>query len=133
MLEYIFFHEHPWRRFIVFAEELGLNPEARQGDEGWVVELPEDLDEALDERLEAFYDEMLDYNQDLVAETEGAEHVHLAGIDVTLGDGRRVQAGVDPKLMRRLLEAVSPEELGEFVNAIVDAVENPDERAFCQR
>ena len=36
-------------------------------------------------------------------------------------------------LMQRLLTAISPEELGELVNVIVDAVENPDERSFCQR
>ncbi|MCG7877625.1 MAG: hypothetical protein JAY75_10985 [Candidatus Thiodiazotropha taylori] len=54
-------------------------------------------------------------------------------MNVTLADGRIVQAVIDPKLMQRLLGAVSPRELGEFVDAIAAAVENPDERPLCQR
>ncbi|MBA1329914.1 hypothetical protein QQ73_01505, partial [Candidatus Endoriftia persephone str. Guaymas] len=61
------------------------------------------------------------------------QQVHTTGINVTLKDGRQVQAAIDPLLMNRLLEAVTPEELGVFVNAIVDAVEHPDERSLCQR
>ncbi len=72
-------------------------------------------------------------NESLVAEEEGQAHVHTAGVNVTLSDGRVVQAAVDPKLMQRLLAVISPEELGELVNAVADAVENPDERPFCQR
>ena len=133
MLEYIFFDERPWRRFIEYLESLGLEPEASSGEEGWLVALPEDLDDEVDDKIEAFYDQMLDVNESLVAEAEGQSHVHTAGINVTLADGRVVQAAVNPELMQRMLSVVSPQELGELVNTIVDAVENPDERPFCQR
>ena len=133
MLEYIFFDERPWRRFIDYLESQGLSPESSSGDEGWLVALPEDLDDSLDERIEAYYDQMLEMNEALVAEAEGQAHVHSAGVSVTLADGRVVQAAVDPKLMRRLLEVISPQELGELVDAVADAIENPDERPFCQR
>jgi hypothetical protein len=133
MLEYIFFDERPWRQFIDYLESLGLQPTSSSGDQGWLVALPEDLDDALDEKVEAYYDRMLEMNESLVAEAEGEAHVHTAGVNVTLADGRVVQAAIEPKLMQRLLAAVTPEELGELVNAIADAVENPDERPFCQR
>jgi hypothetical protein len=133
MLEYIFFDERPWRLFIDFLESLGLEPEASVGDEGWLVGLPEDLDDELDAKIEAYYDQMLEMNESLVAESEGESHLHTAGINLTLADGRVVQAALDPRLMQRLLTAISPEELGELVNVIVDAVENPDERPLCQR
>jgi hypothetical protein len=133
MLEYIFFDERPWRQFIDYLESLGLQPTYSSGDQGWLVALPEDLDDALDEKVEAYYDRMLEMNESLVAEAEGDAHVHTAGVNVTLADGRVVQAAIDPKLMQRLLAAVTPEELGDLVNAIADAVENPDERPFCQR
>ncbi len=133
MLEYIFFDERPWRRFIDYLESLQLEPQASSGDEGWLVGLPEDLDDELDAKIEAFYDRMLEMNESLVAEEEGQAHVYTAGVNVTLSDGRVVQAAVDPKLMQRLLAVISPEELGELVNAVADAVENPDERPFCQR
>jgi hypothetical protein len=133
LLEYIFFDERPWRHFIDFIKELGLEPETSRGDEGWLVALPEEIEDALNERIEAFYDEMLDYNESLVAEREGVAHRHLAGLSVSLSDGRTVLAPVDPGLMQRVLSVVTPQELGELVDAVVAAVENPDERSLCQR
>ncbi|MES9972247.1 MAG: hypothetical protein ABW092_19615 [Candidatus Thiodiazotropha sp.] len=133
MLEYILFDESSWHGFIDYLRQLGLEPEASVGEDGWLVALPEDLDEAMDAEIEAHYDLLLDKNEALVAEREGAAHRHVAGVDVALADGRVVQAAVDPKLMRRLLESVTPLELGEFVAAVVAAVENPDQRPFCQR
>ncbi|MCU7930828.1 MAG: hypothetical protein KZQ90_08510 [Candidatus Thiodiazotropha sp. (ex Codakia rugifera)] len=133
MLEYIFFDERPWQGFIDYLKKLGLKPLATSAEEGWLVALPEDLDDAMDEKIEAYYDKMLTLNEALIADQEGMDHLHRAGVNVTLADGRVVQAEIDPVLMQRLLEAVSPEELGEFVNAIADAVEHPDQRPFCQR
>ena len=53
--------------------------------------------------------------------------------DVTLKDGTISYADVDPKLLGRVMSAVSPEEFGEIVNAIANAVENPQPKAYCQR
>jgi hypothetical protein len=133
MLEYILFEEGSWREFIDYLQQLGLKPESSIEDEGWLVTLPEDLDEETDAKVEACYDRLLEGNEALVAQSEGEAHQHAAGVNVTLGDGRVVQAVIDPGLMQRLLDAVSPRELGQFVDAIVSAVENPDDRPFCQR
>ncbi|MET0029826.1 MAG: hypothetical protein ABW101_19505 [Candidatus Thiodiazotropha sp.] len=133
MLEYVFFHETPWRQFLEFVEQQGLSPQSSVDDGEWTVMLPEDLDEALDERIEAKYDQCLEMNESLVAEEEGMDHVHKAGINVTLKDGRVVQAAVDPKLINRILDVITIEELGELVNAVADAVENPNDRPLCQR
>ncbi|MEW7994809.1 MAG: hypothetical protein G8D66_01010 [gamma proteobacterium symbiont of Ctena orbiculata] len=133
MLEYILFDEHSWRRFIDYLRQLGLDPETSVAEEGWLIALPEDLDEALDVKIEAYYDQLLEGDEAAVAKREGEAHLHAASVNVTLADGRIVQAVIDPKLMQRLLGAVSPRELGEFVDAIAAAVENPDERPLCQR
>jgi hypothetical protein len=133
MLEYIFFDEQPWRQFLEFLENLDLNPNSTLSEGTWLVELPEDIEDELFERIEAFYDQMLDYNEELVIAAEGDAHIHTAGVNITLADGRTVQAAVDPKLMRCLLEAVTPEELGRFVDRIVEAVESPPEMGLCQR
>ena len=133
MLEYIFFDERPWRGFLEYLENLDLTPKSTLSEETWLVALPEDIEDELFERIEAFYDQMLDYNEELIAEAEGDAHVHAAGINITLSDGRIVQAAIDPKLMRRLLEAVTPEQLGEFVERVVDAVESPANSSLCQR
>ena len=133
MLEYILFDERAWREFIDYLRQLGLQPETSVEDEGWLVALPEDLDEEMDAKIEAYYDRLLETNEALVAQREGEAHCHVAGVNITLGDGRVVQAVVEPGLMQRLLSAVSPQELGEFVDSIVAVVENPDQRPLCQR
>ncbi|MES9939851.1 MAG: hypothetical protein ABW104_03145 [Candidatus Thiodiazotropha sp. 6PLUC2] len=133
MLEYIFFDERPWQEFIDYLRQLGLEVKSAVDEDGWLVYVSEELDDDMDAKIEARYDLLLEENESLVAEREGEDHVHTAGINVTLMDGRVVQAAIDPKLMNRLLEVVSTDELGEFVNAIAQAVENGDERTLCQR
>ncbi|MES9844934.1 MAG: hypothetical protein ABW131_09845 [Candidatus Sedimenticola sp. 6PFRAG5] len=133
MLEYIFFDERPWNRFTEFLQQKGLSPQAEHEEQGYMVRLPEDTDDELMDDIEDFYDEMLDMNQALFTEEEGEDHRHSAGVTVNLSDGRTVQAAVDPGLLNRILEVVSTEELGLLVNAIADAVENPDDRSICRR
>ena len=100
-----------------------------------MVRLPEDKDDDLMDAIEAFYDEMLDLNEALYIEDleEEGEHIHTAGVSVNLNDGRTVQAPIPPELLNRVLQVISTDELGRFINAIVDAVENPDERSVCRR
>ncbi|MES9991232.1 MAG: hypothetical protein ABW098_04725 [Candidatus Thiodiazotropha sp.] len=77
--------------------------------------------------------DFINYLKQLGLAPEGKAQHHVAGVNVTLRDGRVIQAVIDPGLMRRLLTVVSPQELGEFVDTIVAAVENPDDRPLCQR
>ncbi|MGD2082748.1 MAG: hypothetical protein PVF91_07270 [Chromatiales bacterium] len=133
MLEYIFFDERPWRRFSDFVREKGVEPECSSSDEGWLVAVSEDIDDALADELEGFYDRMMVMDEAIVAGSEGAEHVHTAGVTLTLGDGRTVLASVDPELLGKVMAALSAKEIGDFVAAIVDAVEHPDERPMCKR
>lgn len=134
MLEYIFFDERPWQQFINFLEEKGLQPLSASEDQGFMVRLPEDTDDSLMDDIETYYDEMLDMNEALfVEQADATEHVHTAGVSVNLNDGRSVQALVDPALLNRILDVLSTDELGRFINSIVDAVENPDERSVCRR
>ncbi|MEJ2620865.1 MAG: hypothetical protein P8163_11520 [Candidatus Thiodiazotropha sp.] len=133
MLEYIFFDQRPWQDFIDYVTRLGVPVESAQDDEEWLVYLPEELDDEIDEMVEARYEILLEMNERLIAEQQGEAHVETAGINVKLMDGRVVQAEVDPRLINRLLQVVSIEELGEFVSAIAQAVERGDERSLCQR
>jgi hypothetical protein len=134
MLEYIFFDERPWQLFIDYLMEKGLQPLSAQEDQGFMVRLPEETDDALMDDIEAYYDEMLDMNEALfIEQADPSEHQHAAGVSVNLSDGRVVQAMVDPTLLNRILDVLSTDELGQFINSIVDAVENPDERSVCRR
>ncbi len=134
MLEYVFFHAEPCRRFVRFLQENDLQPEVESDQETWEVRLPEALDETLLERVEVRYDELLAFNQQLADETAAGEgDYHAAGVVLNLASGETVYAQVDPELLARIMSVLTPREFGEVVNAIVDAVENPDSRTLCQR
>lgn len=133
MLEYAFFHPIPRDRFCDFLQGKGIEPEVEQEELSTNVLLPEDLDDGLMEAIEAYYDELLDMTEGLTAGQGDDEYIHNVGVTVNLRDGRSVLAAVEPALVNKLLAAISLEELGGFVNAVVDAVENPDLRPLCKR
>lgn len=135
MLEFVFFDPRPRDGFVRFAREQGVIPVLEQDDELLKVLLPEDLDDAVSEALEDCYDDMMSLNRTLFENEGGAEAkgFHEAGITVQLKDGRYTYAKVDPFLLGRIMEVLSPQEFNDVVNAIADAVENPDERSMCER
>lgn len=134
MLEYVFFHHQPCAQFTAFAQGLGLNPAVIEGDETLEVHLPEDLPEDQLDALEEQYELMLELNQQLYdADHAGEGELHNAGVVLNLQDGRTVYAQVDPRLLGRIMSVLTPQEFGDVVNAIIDAVENPDDRPLCKR
>ena len=136
MLQYVFFHEEPVRRFCSFLTELGLSPADENTGESWLVSLEEEkVDDVTADRIDAFYDEMFDLDQKLYDSgmQEDSENFGSAGVVVNLGDGTSVYADVPPDLLHRVMQVLTPRELGDLVNAIVDAVEKPDGRPLCKR
>ena len=105
-----------------------------------MVRLPEEIKDDVLENLEDYYDELLDLDKE-ITEQKLAENtpdstsdtLHTAGITIQLKDGRNVYANVNPELLNRVLQSISPDELNAIVNAITEAVENPDTRGLCQR
>ncbi len=134
MLEYIFFNRSPFDRFVAYVREQGVLPRPETNDDGWLVGIPEDLDDALAQRIEDYYDRMMDLDRELVeGGAEDASSYTGAGVTVNLSDGRVVYAQVDPLLLMKITECLDAGELSDFITAISDAVEHPDERTFCQR
>ncbi len=132
MLEYIFFDERPCEKFNDFLKERGLQPSLKTSHGEWVAALPEGLDDKLIEEIESYYDEMMEYNEALMS-ADDDKHVYAAAVEVRLADGRKIMASVRPELLKRVLGVLSFEELGEFVDDIASAVENPDDRPICRR
>jgi len=141
MLEYVFFHVEPCERFRTFLTEQGLAPQSRQGELEIVLALDEDaVDDDLADAIDACYDEMFEMDQRLYDQRlydqqllQGADGYSASGVVVHLKDGRSVYAGVRPDLLGKLAAALTPEEIGELVDAVVTAVEEPDERSLCRR
>ena len=129
MLEFIFFHKTPYSLFVDWLKEKGLEPESSAEDEVYQVYLPEDLNE-IEQKYEAF----MEMNEEILKqENADEEGYHIAGIAVHLRDGNVSYADIDPKLVGRVMGAITPEEFAIIVDAIVTAVENPQDRSYCQR
>jgi len=135
VLEYVFFDERPRDGFVRLVEKQGLKPLLKADDDLLYVLLPEEISDELSKLVEAHYDRMMTLNQTLFETESDPEAVgdHVAGITLQLQDGKNAYARVDPVLLARIMEVVTPEEFNSVVNAIVEAVENPDTRSPCQR
>ncbi len=133
MLEYVFFDERPSEQFTQFVKGLGLSPGYKvSGQDEYLVELPDTLDESVIEQVESHYEKMMGISEDLMAgEDEG--HYSAAAVQVSLADGSQIVASVEPILLQKVLRVLSYDELGTFVDAIAAAVEHPDSRPICKR
>ncbi len=135
MLEFVFFNAQPRARFADFLHSRGLAVTVNDDDQTYLVAIPEDIDDALLDEIEAYYDEMMAIDRELfegAADGDG-QGQHTAGVVLNLASGETVYAEVDPLLLGRIMEVLTPQEFGLVVNAIVDAVEHPDARPLCHR
>ena len=141
MLDFIFFHETPLKKFQGFLDgekipyENDTEFQASVEETGFTVSISDDYELDVIDKVENYYDEMMDLNAELISieaeEDEG--EIENAGISVNLADGSTVLADVDPNLIYKLSAALTPEEILELINAIASAVENPDNRPLCKR
>ena len=132
--EYMFFDEALRDRFMRFAAAHGIAGTMRKDEiAGFVVELPDGLDDALQDAIEAEYESIMD-EQMLLAESD-AELVshHVAGVTVTLADGTTRAIRIPPPIARRLFEHFTPEEVHEIATAIAQSVENPIDGPICRK
>jgi hypothetical protein len=135
MLEYVFFDERPRDQFVNFLQEKSVELKLEDDEDLLKVWISEDLGDDLDEAIEDFYDDMMALNQQLYEDENNEAEVgyNAAGIVLELNTGENVYAQVDPELLGRIMTVVTPDEFNTVVNAIVEAVENPDVRTPCQR
>lgn len=137
MIEYVLFDEKPLRLFVDWLQQPRVPHEVHCDEDGdrFEIALPEDLDEALQDAVDEHDDLCMDMNQDMAEQQARADNdgYHMAGVLVALKDRSVSYADVGPKLLGRVMSAISPAGFGEIVNAIVDAVENPQTQTYCQR
>lgn len=134
MLEYIFFNEITCQLFEKSATSSGITPVIICAEDSFTVRLNENLDEDLLQKLEDYYDELMDMDRTLAEQQEGStQDIHAAGINIRLKDGRYVYASVSPELLNKVMQSISTDELNTLVCAITEAVEDPDESSLCQR
>ena len=132
--EYMFFDEALRDRFMNFVAARGIASTVRKDEiAGFVVALPDGLDDALEEAIEAEYESIMD-EQMLLAESDEDLVSHaVAGVTVTLADGTTRPVRIPPPIARRLFEHFTPEEIHEIATAIAQSVENPIDGPLCRK
>lgn len=130
MFEYIFFDLNLRDRFIAALAKLEVDAQI-DPDEALNVLVPESISDEQAEQVDELYEVTLQDNADLLEQTEDAMEKNVAGVLVTLSDGRQSNIRFDPDLLARLLGCISMEELRDMVQNIALYVEQPDESPLC--
>ena len=130
MMEYIFFNDSISRRFAEFVQVLDIPCQERRDQMGLIVAVPEDLDDLTANRLETYYAMLMDDQADLVEAAE-PDLKRVAGINITLADGRPCTIRIEPAMMGRLMGCLSIAEIHQLATAIARSVENPDDKPLC--
>jgi len=139
MLDYIFFHNTPYELFKQFLDrhhvpfQTGSEFQESINEDGLTISINDELDSEILDKLELYYDEMMEMNETLISELEAGNEIKNAGISVFLSDGSVVLADIDHDLIYKLSQALNPDEIRQLVSAIADTVENPDMRPLCKR
>lgn len=133
MLEYVFFDPTTCDKFVEYLQKNAVPFEPSTGDEVLTVKVPEDLDEALIARIESHYDDMMELGSEILSNQSGDGQVNTAGLTVTLSDGSISYAVLDPAIVNKVVDVLTLDELNTLVNAIADAVENPNDAPICKR
>ncbi|MFK5892699.1 MAG: hypothetical protein QM504_05720 [Pseudomonadota bacterium] len=135
MLDYVFFHETPFQLFVKFLEDQNISSTIKIEDENYEIAIPENLSDALLDEVDKKYDELMDMNQNIFEqqEQESSNNYSKASIAFKLNDGRTSNASIDRKVIAKIMGVITPVEFTTMVDAIVTAVENPEERSICQQ
>lgn len=131
--EYIFFAADLRDRFVAFAAAQGVAGTWRtDGMEGFVVALPDDLADAVEDAIEDEYDRLMDQQRERIEAEEGSAGRDLMGVAVTLPDGRPCTVRLPAAVARRLFEHFDAAEIQALVDAIAQSVANPMDGPICR-
>lgn len=134
MLEYVLFADQLRDRFTAWLEENGIDHQTAGEADELLVLIDEDTDDETLERIDSYYDGLLDESARLAdAQDDAADAVHLVGIQFRRRDGSLGMVRITPDLANRLHECLDRVELQALVQTVADAVEDPDDRPLCQR
>ena len=136
MLEYLFFNTVFAQKFMRVLEQHSLPYEQQTEDvqDSILITTPEDLDDQLWDTIDEAYDALSEQDQQLLqSKLEDDSKVNAAGIYIQLKDDQQTIANIDPDVMNRMLDKISMDEFNTFIEAIVSAVEVPDDTPFCEK
>lgn len=136
MIEYLFFNAEISMKFIALLKQKEVEwEEAKENVHGSIIlRVSEDIGDELWDELDDTYDDLSEEDQLLLeAAMADDDDVSTAGIYIQLKGGKQTVADINPDVMNRMLKVISMEEFNDFIEVIVNSVEEPDDTAICQR
>ena len=135
LLDYVLFHQIPYSKFVEYLNTAKIAMNTSLKDGVYTISIPVDISDELVDSIEERYDELLDMSRELLAEEtpQGKRNFSIATMIVGLASGETSNAHIRPDLLYRIMNVIDEKELGEFVQAIAEAVENPDNRSYCHK
>jgi hypothetical protein len=133
MLEYVLFAERLRDCLTSWLDDNGIDYRTAVNGEELLVLINEDIDEDTQDRIDEQYDQLLEESARIADEEDDSpDAVHLVGIQFQRNDGSVGLVRITPELANRLHRCLDMIELQTFVQTVVDAVENPDNRPLCK-
>ena len=137
--EYMFFDEALRDRFVSIVGDRGVACELRADAiegfvvEGFVVEVPDGLPDDLMDAIDAEHANLMNEQMVQAESTEGWVTHQVAGVDVTLADGRSFVVRLPGPIARQLLENFTPDDVQALVTAIAESIEHPINGPLCKK
>ncbi len=133
MLEYILFSERIRDIFIGWLRENNIAFALAGNDEEFLVLVDENIEDSIEEKIEAQYDLLLDESaKEANEDDDSSGAIHLVGIEYTDINGDIGQVKIPPALANQMQRCLNASELQAFVQLIADEVTNPDNKSLCQ-
>lgn len=131
MIEYIFFDPALRDAFVEYAQSQKVSCTLQDDALGFVVAVPEDIGEAVEDALEERYAALEREQARLLSEERGGLK-QLAGFRFDLPDGQSRMVPLETETANRLLAVFSLEEVQHLFEAVARSALNPPEEHLCK-
>ncbi len=131
MIEYIFFAPVLRDAFVEYAQSLKVSCTLQDDVMGFVVAVPEDICEAVEDALEERYAALEREQARLLSEERGGLK-QLAGFRFDLPDGQSRMVPLETETANRLLAAFTLEEVQHLFQVVARSALNPPEEHLCK-
>ncbi|MCP4272355.1 MAG: hypothetical protein GY781_10370 [Gammaproteobacteria bacterium] len=134
-LEYLFYSSSIFDRFVDTLNKKSIPWTKTQemiNNASIVLITEDDIEEYWDE-IDDLYDELAIEDQRLEESgSNNPDDISTAGIHIALKNNGQTIAQVNPDILNRILDVLSPDEFAEFVDIIAKSVEDPNDTPICK-
>ena len=136
MIEYLFFNKKISQKFLEVLKQKKIvwEEEIEAVQDAISIKVSEDIGDELWDELDEVFDTLTVEDQMMLeASIDDDGLISTAGIYLQLAGGKQTVAKINPATMNKMLEVITMEEFNEFIEVIVNSVEEPDDSPICKK